>query len=82
MNLTVEDVNDNSVTLTWDAPELVGPTGLDGYLVEHCKAGSRHGLYSFNVKHCTYEHGKWHSTLCFVASPSAVVSSNYHLEDV
>lgn len=44
VNLTVDDVNDNSVTLTWDAPEQVGPKGLDGYLVEYCKDGSR--LYS------------------------------------
>lgn len=44
VNLIVDDVNDNSVTLTWDAPEQVGPKGLDGYLVEYCKDGSR--LYS------------------------------------
>ncbi|KAL8221059.1 UNVERIFIED_CONTAM: hypothetical protein K2H54_058057 [Gekko kuhli] len=35
VNLTVDDVNDNSVTLTWDAPEQVGPKGLDGYLSEN-----------------------------------------------
>nr|XP_056700581.1 myosin-binding protein H [Euleptes europaea] len=40
VNLTVDDVNDNSVTLTWDAPELVGPKGLDGYVVEYCKDGT------------------------------------------
>ncbi|KAF7238974.1 Myosin-binding protein H, partial [Varanus komodoensis] len=40
LNLTLDDVNDNSVTLTWDAPENVGPSGPDGYVVEHCKDGS------------------------------------------
>ncbi|XP_062975822.1 myosin-binding protein H [Elgaria multicarinata webbii] len=40
LNLTLDDVNDNSVTLTWDAPENVGPSGLDGYVVEHCKDGT------------------------------------------
>ncbi|XP_015271909.1 PREDICTED: myosin-binding protein H [Gekko japonicus] len=40
VNLTVDDVNDNSVTLTWDAPEHVGSKGLDGYLVEYCKDGT------------------------------------------
>ncbi|XP_028590529.2 myosin-binding protein H [Podarcis muralis] len=40
LNLTVDDVNDNSVTLTWDAPEVVGHSGLDGYVVEHCKYGT------------------------------------------
>ncbi|XP_060087085.1 myosin-binding protein H [Heteronotia binoei] len=40
VNLTVDDVNDNSVTLTWDAPEQVGPKGLDGYLVEYRKDGT------------------------------------------
>lgn len=53
MNLTVDDVNDNSVTLTWDAPEHVGPSGLDGYVVEYCKDGSRLGLYSLvSMKNC------------------------------
>ncbi|XP_061487799.1 myosin-binding protein H, partial [Rhineura floridana] len=40
MNLTVDDVNDNSVTLTWDAPEIVGSSGVDGYMVEYCKDGT------------------------------------------
>ncbi|XP_025022695.1 myosin-binding protein H [Python bivittatus] len=40
LNLAVEDVNDSSVTLTWDAPENVGPSGLDGYVVEYCKDGA------------------------------------------
>ncbi|XP_015678994.1 myosin-binding protein H [Protobothrops mucrosquamatus] len=40
LNLAVEDVNDSSVTLTWDGPENVGPSGLDGYVVEYCKDGT------------------------------------------
>lgn len=46
LNLAVEDVNDSSVTLTWDGPENVGPSGLDGYVVEYCKDGSRFVLFS------------------------------------
>ncbi|XP_066480779.1 myosin-binding protein H [Tiliqua scincoides] len=46
MNLTVDDVNDNSVTLTWDAPEQVGPSGPDGYVVEYCKDGTSEWVVS------------------------------------
>ncbi|XP_043080658.1 myosin binding protein Ha isoform X2 [Puntigrus tetrazona] len=38
-NLSVDDVNDTSVTLKWRSPENIG-SGLDGYTVEHCKEGS------------------------------------------
>ncbi|KAM6295165.1 myosin-binding protein H [Aegotheles albertisi] len=38
--LTVEEVSENSVTLTWKAPEQTGRPGLDGYVVEICKDGS------------------------------------------
>ncbi|KAI2649950.1 Myosin-binding protein H [Labeo rohita] len=38
-NLSVEDVNDTSVTLKWRSPENIG-SGLDGYTVEYCKEGS------------------------------------------
>ncbi|XP_070605047.1 myosin-binding protein H isoform X2 [Erythrolamprus reginae] len=41
LSLAVEDVNDSSVTLTWDGPENVGPSGLDGYVVEYCKDGKQ-----------------------------------------
>nr|XP_048682693.1 myosin-binding protein H isoform X1 [Caretta caretta] len=40
LHLAVEDVNDNSVSLTWKAPEQAGSTGLDGYLVECCRDGT------------------------------------------
>uniref|UniRef100_A0A8C2IS84 Myosin-binding protein H n=1 Tax=Cyprinus carpio TaxID=7962 RepID=A0A8C2IS84_CYPCA len=38
-NLSVDDVNDTSVTLKWRSPENTG-SGLDGYTVEYCKEGS------------------------------------------
>ncbi|XP_016366847.1 myosin binding protein Ha [Sinocyclocheilus rhinocerous] len=38
-NLSVDDVNDTSVTLRWRSPENIG-SGLDGYTVEYCKEGS------------------------------------------
>uniref|UniRef100_A0A8C9S745 Myosin-binding protein H n=1 Tax=Scleropages formosus TaxID=113540 RepID=A0A8C9S745_SCLFO len=37
LNLTVEDVNDTSVTVKWRPPETIGDSGLDGYTVEYCK---------------------------------------------
>ncbi|XP_030077324.1 myosin-binding protein H [Microcaecilia unicolor] len=40
LNLSVEDVSDNSVTLKWKAPERVGAAGLDGYLLEYIKEGT------------------------------------------
>ncbi|XP_051946873.1 myosin-binding protein H-like isoform X2 [Xyrauchen texanus] len=39
-SLTVEDVNDTSVTLKWRSPETTGDSGLNGYTVEYCKEGS------------------------------------------
>ncbi|NXP54856.1 MYBPH protein, partial [Heliornis fulica] len=39
LSLAVEEVSENSVTLTWKAPERPGRSGLDGYLVEICKDG-------------------------------------------
>lgn len=44
LSLAVEEVSENSVTLTWKAPEKTGRSGLDGYVVEICKDGSRLGL--------------------------------------
>ncbi|XP_009992568.1 PREDICTED: myosin-binding protein H [Chaetura pelagica] len=38
--LAVEEVSENSVTLTWKTPEQTGREGLDGYVVEICKDGS------------------------------------------
>ncbi|NXM06933.1 MYBPH protein, partial [Tyrannus savana] len=40
LSLSVEEVSENSFTLTWKAPEHTGKAGLDGYLVEICKDGS------------------------------------------
>ncbi|XP_009876151.1 PREDICTED: myosin-binding protein H, partial [Apaloderma vittatum] len=40
LSLAVEEVSENSVTLTWKAPEETGRSGLDGYVVEICKDGS------------------------------------------
>ncbi|NXS57005.1 MYBPH protein, partial [Brachypteracias leptosomus] len=38
--LTVEELSENSITVTWKAPEQTGRAGLDGYVVEICKDGS------------------------------------------
>lgn len=38
--MSVEDVNDSSLTIKWKTPETVGDSGLDGYTVEYCKDGS------------------------------------------
>lgn len=40
LELTVEDVNDVSVTIQWRPPANVGNAGLNGYTVECCKEGS------------------------------------------
>uniref|UniRef100_A0A8D0EXF5 Myosin-binding protein H n=1 Tax=Strix occidentalis caurina TaxID=311401 RepID=A0A8D0EXF5_STROC len=48
LSLAVEEVSENSFTLTWKAPEQTGQSGLDGYVVEICKDGSRLGLLSAN----------------------------------
>ncbi|NWW80518.1 MYBPH protein, partial [Climacteris rufus] len=40
LSLAVEEVSENSFTLTWKAPEQTGRAGLDGYVVEICKDGS------------------------------------------
>ncbi|NWX41520.1 MYBPH protein, partial [Steatornis caripensis] len=40
LSLAVEEVSENSVTLTWKAPEQTGQSVLDGYVVEICKDGS------------------------------------------
>uniref|UniRef100_A0A8C5HM05 Myosin-binding protein H n=1 Tax=Gouania willdenowi TaxID=441366 RepID=A0A8C5HM05_GOUWI len=40
VDLFVEDKNDTSVSIIWSQPEIVGPTGLDGYIVETCKEGT------------------------------------------
>lgn len=37
-SLSVDDINDTSVTLKWRSPENFG-SGLDGYVVEYSKEG-------------------------------------------
>lgn len=45
LELVVEDVNDVSVTIQWRPPANIGNAGLDGYVVECCKEGSK-SLYA------------------------------------
>ncbi|XP_067096974.1 myosin binding protein Ha isoform X2 [Osmerus mordax] len=40
LNVTVEDVNDTSLTIKWRSPEVLGDSGLDGYTIEYCKDGA------------------------------------------
>lgn len=40
LDVSVEDVNDSSLTINWKTPETIGDSGLDGYTVEYCKDGT------------------------------------------
>lgn len=40
LELSVDDVNDSSLSISWKGPETVGDSGLDGYTVEYCKDGT------------------------------------------
>lgn len=40
LDVTVEDVNNSSLTIKWTTPETIGDSGLDGYTVEYCKDGT------------------------------------------
>ncbi|XP_049611146.1 myosin binding protein Ha isoform X4 [Syngnathus scovelli] len=40
LEVSVEDVNDTSLTVKWKTPEILGDSGLDGYTVEYCKDGT------------------------------------------
>lgn len=40
LDVCVDDVNDNSLTISWNGPETIGDSGLDGYTVEYCKDGT------------------------------------------
>ncbi|KAL6119612.1 mybph [Pungitius sinensis] len=40
LDVSVDDVNDSSLTIKWNAPHSIGDSGLDGYLVEYCKDGT------------------------------------------
>ncbi|XP_061741339.1 myosin binding protein Hb [Nerophis ophidion] len=37
VDLFVEDKNDTSVAIIWSQPEVIGLSGLDGYIIETCK---------------------------------------------
>ncbi|MGH0184395.1 UNVERIFIED_CONTAM: hypothetical protein FKN15_014919 [Acipenser sinensis] len=41
VNLTLEDVNDTTLTVKWRPPENIRASGLDGYTVEYCRDGNR-----------------------------------------
>ncbi|XP_069004721.1 myosin binding protein Hb [Embiotoca jacksoni] len=40
LDMFIEDKNDTSVTIIWSQPEVIGPSGLDGYTIEICKDGT------------------------------------------
>ncbi|XP_055010572.1 myosin-binding protein C, cardiac-type [Boleophthalmus pectinirostris] len=40
VGLTVDDINDTSITLKWRPPERIGAAELEGYRVEYCKEGT------------------------------------------
>ncbi|XP_041860428.1 myosin binding protein Ha isoform X2 [Melanotaenia boesemani] len=40
VEVSVDDVNDSSLTIKWKTPETIGDSGLDGYTVEYCKDGT------------------------------------------
>lgn len=46
LDVSVDDVNDCSLTLQWTTPATVGESGLNGYAVEYCKDGSKSVLCS------------------------------------
>ncbi|XP_056897877.1 myosin binding protein Ha isoform X1 [Takifugu flavidus] len=39
-NVSVDDVNESSLTIKWKTPETIGDSGLDGYIIEYCKDGT------------------------------------------
>ncbi|XP_059189468.1 myosin binding protein Ha [Centropristis striata] len=41
LDVSVEDVNDISVTIKWNTPQTIGESGLSGYSVEYCKDGTK-----------------------------------------
>ncbi|KAE8293502.1 Myosin-binding protein H [Larimichthys crocea] len=40
LEVSVEDVNESSLTIKWKEPETIGDSGLDGYTIEYCKDGT------------------------------------------
>lgn len=55
LNVSVDDVNDSSLTIKWKTPETIGDSGLDGYTIEYCKDGSK-SLECVCVCGCTCPH--------------------------
>lgn len=45
-NVAVDDVNESSLTIKWKTPETIGDSGLDGYIIEYCKDGSKWRVYA------------------------------------
>ncbi|KAM6982427.1 myosin binding protein Ha isoform 2-T2 [Tautogolabrus adspersus] len=41
LDVSVEDVNDSSLTIKWKTPEIIGDSGLDGFTIEYCKDGTK-----------------------------------------
>ncbi|XP_024861461.1 myosin binding protein Ha isoform X1 [Kryptolebias marmoratus] len=46
LDVSVDDVNDCSLTIKWTTPETVGESGLNGYTVEYCKDGTTEWIVS------------------------------------
>ncbi|KAK2851438.1 hypothetical protein Q5P01_007714 [Channa striata] len=40
LHVSVDDVNECSLTIKWKTPETVGDSGLTGYTIEYCKDGT------------------------------------------
>ncbi|XP_060912686.1 myosin binding protein Ha isoform X2 [Labrus mixtus] len=40
LDVSVEDVNESSLTIKWKTPETIGNSGLDGFTIEYCKDGT------------------------------------------
>lgn len=39
LQLTLEDVSQSSLTVSWEPPEKLGKLGLQGYVLELCREG-------------------------------------------
>lgn len=46
LQLTLEDVSHNSLTVSWEPPEKLGKLGIQGYVLEFCRQGGEHGAES------------------------------------
>lgn len=54
--VSVDDVNDSSLTIKWKTPETIGDSGLDGYTIEYCKDGSKLFCMCVGVRVCVGIH--------------------------